>query len=72
MNKVLKITPEQLEEAITPKTKMLLFSSPCNPSGAVYNKHELEKMADVLRKYPNIVILSDEIYEYINFVGMKV
>jgi len=64
-----KITPAQLEAAITPKTKAFLFSSPCNPSGAVYSKAELEALAAVFRKYPNIVILSDEIYEYINFSG---
>ncbi len=64
-----KITPQQLEAAITPKTKVFLFSSPCNPSGAVYSKEELEGLANVFRKYPNIYILSDEIYEYINFVG---
>lgn len=64
-----KITPAQLEAAITPKTKAFLFSSPCNPSGAVYSKAELEALAVVFRKYPNIYIISDEIYEYINFVG---
>ncbi|OJW55428.1 MAG: aspartate aminotransferase [Sphingobacteriales bacterium 50-39] len=64
-----KITPAQLEASITPKTKAFLFSSPCNPSGAVYSKAELEALAAVFRKYPNIVILSDEIYEYINFSG---
>jgi aspartate aminotransferase len=64
-----KITPQQLEAAITPKTKVFLFSSPCNPSGAVYSKEELKALADVFRKHPNIYILSDEIYEYINFVG---
>lgn len=64
-----KITPEQLEAAITPKTKVFLFSSPCNPSGAVYSKAELEALAAVFRKHPGIFILSDEIYEYINFVG---
>ncbi|MFT3824469.1 MAG: pyridoxal phosphate-dependent aminotransferase [Chitinophagaceae bacterium] len=64
-----KITPAQLEAAITPKTKLFLFSSPCNPSGAVYSKAELEALAEVFRKYPNIFIISDEIYEYINFVG---
>ena len=62
-----KITPEQLEKAITPKTKMIWFNSPLNPSGAVYTKQELENLAVVLRKYPNIFIVSDEIYEYINF-----
>jgi aspartate aminotransferase len=64
-----KLSPAQLEKAITPKTKAFLFSSPCNPSGAVYNKAELEALAGVFRKHPEVVILSDEIYEYINFVG---
>ena len=64
-----KITPEELEEAITPATKVFLFSSPCNPSGAVYSKDELEGLVTVFRKYPNVSIISDEIYEYINFVG---
>jgi aspartate aminotransferase len=64
-----KITPEQLEAAITPKTKMMWFSSPCNPSGSVYNKEELTALAKVLEKYPNIFIVSDEIYEHINFSG---
>lgn len=64
-----KITPAQLEAAITPKTKVFMFSSPCNPSGSVYSKTELEGLAEVFRKYPNIYIIADEIYEYINFVG---
>ncbi len=64
-----KITPAQLEAAITPKTKVFLFSSPCNPSGSVYTKEELEGLAKVFKKYPNIFIMADEIYEYINFVG---
>ncbi|HEY4966322.1 MAG TPA: pyridoxal phosphate-dependent aminotransferase [Puia sp.] len=64
-----KITPAQLEAAITPKTKVFLFSSPCNPSGAVYGKKELEALAVVFRKHPQIAIISDEIYEYINYVG---
>lgn len=64
-----KITPEQLEAAISPKTKMVLFSSPCNPSGSVYSKKELRALADVLVKYPDIIVVSDEIYEHINFVG---
>lgn len=64
-----KITARQLEDAITPKTKMFLFSSPCNPSGAVYSKEELKALAAVFARYPGIVILSDEIYEYINYVG---
>ena len=58
-----------MEAAITDKTKVFMFSSPCNPSGAVYNKKELEGLAEVFRKHPNIFIISDEIYEYINFVG---
>jgi aspartate aminotransferase len=64
-----KLTPEQLEAAITPKTKMIWYSSPCNPSGSVYSKKELRALADVLQKYPNIIVVSDEIYEHINFVG---
>ncbi len=64
-----KITPAQLEAAITPKTRVFLFSSPCNPSGAVYTKKELEGLAGVFRKHPDVTILSDEIYEYINFTG---
>jgi aspartate aminotransferase len=64
-----KVTPAQLEAAITPKSKVFMFSSPCNPSGAVYSKAELEALAEVFRKYPDLVILSDEIYEYINFGG---
>ena len=64
-----KITPKQLEEAITPKTKMIMFSSPCNPSGSVYNREELEALAEVIKKHPNIFVVSDEIYEHINFTG---
>lgn len=64
-----KITPEQLEAAITPKTKLFMFSSPCNPSGSVYSKKELTALAEVFRKHPRIIILSDEIYEYINYAG---
>lgn len=64
-----KMTPEQLEKAITPRTKMLWYSSPCNPSGSVYSKEELRALADVLKKYPEIIIVSDEIYEHINFTG---
>lgn len=63
-----KITPEQLEAAITPKSKVFMFSSPCNPTGTVYSKDELEALAKVFEKYPNIFIISDEIYEHINFV----
>ena len=64
-----KITASQLEAAITPMTKMFLFSSPCNPSGAVYSKDELQSLAGVFKKHPQVFILSDEIYEYINYVG---
>jgi len=62
-----KITAAQLEAAITPKTKMIWFSSPCNPSGSLYSREELRALADVLKKYPEIYIVSDEIYEHINF-----
>ena len=64
-----KITPEQLEAAITPRTRMLLLCSPSNPTGSVYTHDELKALADVLAKYPDILVLSDEIYEHINFVG---
>jgi len=64
-----KITPAQLEAAITPKSKVFLFSSPCNPTGSVYSREELKALAGVLARYPGIIIISDEIYEHINFVG---
>ncbi|GAB1360029.1 pyridoxal phosphate-dependent aminotransferase [Porphyromonadaceae bacterium] len=64
-----KITPAQLEAAITPKTKALILCSPSNPTGSVYTKEELKELADVLAKYPNVVILADEIYEHINYIG---
>ncbi|MEP0264523.1 pyridoxal phosphate-dependent aminotransferase [Dokdonia sp.] len=64
-----KMTAAQLEAAITPKTKMLWYSSPCNPSGSVYSKEELRALADVLVKHPQIIVVSDEIYEHINYVG---
>ena len=64
-----KITPEQLEAAITPRTRMLLLCSPSNPTGSVYTHDELKALADVLAKYPDILVLSDEIYEHINFTG---
>ena len=64
-----KITPEQLEKAITPKTKMIWYSSPCNPSGSVYSREEFTAIAKVLEKYPNIYVVADEIYEHINFSG---
>ena len=63
-----KMTPAQLEAAITPKTKMLWYSSPCNPSGSIYSKEELRALADVLQKHPQIIVVSDEIYEHINYV----
>jgi len=64
-----KITPAQLEEVITEKSRVFLFSSPCNPTGSVYSREELEALVKVFEKYPNIYIISDEIYELINFVG---
>lgn len=62
-----KITAEELEKAITPKTRMFIFSSPCNPSGAVYKKNELKALAQVFSKHPQVIVISDEIYEYINY-----
>lgn len=64
-----KITPDQLKKAITPKTKLIVFSTPCNPSGSVYNKAELKALAEVIVQYPDLYVISDEIYEHINFVG---
>lgn len=64
-----KITPVQLEEAITPKTRAIILCSPSNPTGSVYSQQELAALAQVLEHYPNIIILSDEIYEHINYVG---
>lgn len=64
-----KFTPGQIEAAITPRTKMLMYSSPCNPTGAVFGKEELRALAAMLGRHPNVVVLSDEIYEHINFVG---
>ena len=64
-----KVTPEQVEAAITELTKLFIFSSPCNPSGAFYRKEELAALAAVFEKYPNVYIVSDEIYELINFTG---
>ncbi len=64
-----KITAKQLEEAITPKTKALILCSPSNPTGSVYTREELKSLADVLAKHPNIYVISDEIYEHINYVG---
>src|SRR5204862_8030203 len=64
-----KITPQQLEKAITPKTRMFMFSSPCNPTGSVYTKEELAALVKVFEKHENVYILSDEIYEHINYDG---
>jgi aspartate aminotransferase len=64
-----KITPAQLESVITPKSKAIILCSPSNPTGSVYTKEELKALADVLAKYPNVIILSDEIYEHINYLG---
>ena len=64
-----KVTPEQLRAAITPKTKMMIFSSPSNPTGMLYSHDELKALAEVLRDYPNIFVVADEIYEHINFEG---
>ena len=64
-----KVSAEQIEKAITPKTKMIIFSSPCNPTGSVFSHQELEAIADVVAKHENIIVLSDEIYEHINFSG---
>ena len=64
-----KITPTQLEAAITPKTKALILCSPSNPTGSVYSKDELKALADVLAKYPRVIVLADEIYEHINYIG---
>ncbi len=64
-----KVTPEQLEAAITPRTRMVLICSPSNPTGSVYTKDELEALVKVLAKYPDILVLADEIYEHINFTG---
>jgi len=67
LEKDFKMTANQLEAAITPKTKMLWYSSPCNPSGSIYSREELRALADVLQKHPQIVVVSDEIYEHINY-----
>jgi len=64
-----KLMPEQLDEAITDKTRLFIFSSPCNPSGSVYTRAELQALAEVFAQYPQVTIISDEIYEYINYMG---
>ncbi|XOD68640.1 MAG: pyridoxal phosphate-dependent aminotransferase [Flavobacteriales bacterium AspAUS03] len=65
-----KITTEQLEKVITPKTRGFLFSSPCNPSGSVYSRDELKALAEIFQKYPEVIIISDEIYEHIHYTGL--
>ena len=67
-----KVSVEDIEKAITPKTKALLFSSPCNPTGSVYLESELKAIAQVISKHPGIIIVADEIYEYINFTGKHI
>jgi aspartate aminotransferase len=69
INQDFKITPQQLEEAITPKTKALILCSPSNPTGSVYTKEELKAMATVLEKHPHVYVIADEIYEHINYIG---
>ncbi len=66
-----KVTAAQLEAHITPKTKLIIFSSPCNPTGSVYSRDELEAIAGVLKRHPHVFVLCDEIYEYINFTGNR-
>jgi aspartate aminotransferase len=67
-----KVTAAQLEAAITPKTKLMIFSSPCNPTGSVFSKKELQAIAEVVLKHPNLLVIADEIYEHINFTGEQV
>jgi aspartate aminotransferase len=67
-----KVTAEQVEKAVTPKTKAIIFSSPCNPTGSVFSKQELEAISKVVLKYPDLMIIADEIYEHINFTGEQV
>lgn len=64
-----KISPEQLEASITPRSKIFIFSSPCNPSGSVYSREELKALAEVFARYPQLIVISDEIYEHINYSG---
>ncbi len=64
-----KITPQQLQQAITSKTRMMIFSSPCNPTGSVYSEKELSALAEVIKQHKELYVVSDEIYEHINFVG---
>ncbi len=64
-----KLTPEQLEASISPRTKLFMYSSPCNPTGSVYSREELAGLAEVFKRHPQVYIISDEIYEYINYTG---
>ena len=64
-----KITPAQLEAALTERTRLIMFNSPCNPTGSVYTRNELQALVDVLARYPQVLVMSDEIYEHINFTG---
>lgn len=66
-----KVTPFQLRDAITPRTKMIIYSSPCNPSGSLYTREELDELADIIVQKEDLFVLADEIYEYINFTGIK-
>lgn len=66
-----KVTPAMLEKHISPNTKLIIFSSPCNPTGTVYSREELEALAGVIKKHPSLMVLCDEIYEYINFTGQR-
>lgn len=66
-----KLTPKNLRESLSQKTRLIIFSSPCNPTGSLYSKEELEALAEVIKDYPNLLVLSDEIYEHINFTGKK-
>ncbi|HEX7014135.1 MAG TPA: pyridoxal phosphate-dependent aminotransferase [Cyclobacteriaceae bacterium] len=67
-----KVTAEQVEQAITPRTRAMIFSSPCNPTGSVFSKQELQQIADVVLKHPDLLVIADEIYEHINFIGEQV
>ncbi|GIV37428.1 MAG: hypothetical protein KatS3mg032_1807 [Cyclobacteriaceae bacterium] len=67
-----KVTPAQVEAALTPRTRAIIFSSPCNPSGSVFTRKELEAIAAVIQKHPNVLVIADEIYEHINFTGETV
>ncbi len=67
-----KVTPAQIEAALTPRTRAIIFSSPCNPTGSVFTRKELEAIAAVIQKHPNLLVIADEIYEHINFTGETV